>query len=92
MINAEALAVMKQGAYFINLSRGNLVDDAALLAVLDSGHLGGAGVDVRRISTSAYCRCRTPSQGHRHASYRRADAWLGRGAMCRIGQANRGDL
>ncbi|WP_111413119.1 NAD(P)-dependent oxidoreductase [Billgrantia lactosivorans] len=48
MINAEVFAAMKQGAYFINPARGNLIDDAALLAALDNGHLGGAGVDVGR--------------------------------------------
>jgi len=50
MMDAQAFAAMKRGAFFINASRGNLVDDAALLAALDAGHLAGAAVDVGRAS------------------------------------------
>jgi D-3-phosphoglycerate dehydrogenase len=46
IMNAERFAQMKQGAVFINASRGGHVDEAALLAALDSGHLFGAGLDV----------------------------------------------
>lgn len=45
-LNATAFAAMKPGAIFINGSRGAIVDEAALVAALDSGHLQAAGLDV----------------------------------------------
>ncbi|KAI9336221.1 hypothetical protein DFJ73DRAFT_850773 [Zopfochytrium polystomum] len=46
MISAEELSWMKKGAYFINASRGTVVDLDALAAALKSGHIAGAAVDV----------------------------------------------
>ena len=48
LMNAAAFGKMKRGAFFINVSRGNLVDEKALEAALDSGRLGGCALDVGR--------------------------------------------
>lgn len=48
LMNARAFAAMKPGAFFINPSRGNLVDETALLAALNAGTLGGCALDVGR--------------------------------------------
>jgi D-3-phosphoglycerate dehydrogenase len=48
LMNAQAFAQMKPSAYFINLSRGNLVDEAALVAALDGKRIAGAALDVGR--------------------------------------------
>jgi D-3-phosphoglycerate dehydrogenase len=48
LMNDAAFARMKRDACFVNASRGNLVDDAALLRALDSGQLAGCALDVGR--------------------------------------------
>ena len=46
LMNAERFAQMRRGAYFINLSRGPIADEAALIAALQAGAIAGAGLDV----------------------------------------------
>ena len=46
LIDGAALAAMRPGAFFINIARGMVVDEPALIAALQSGHLGGAALDV----------------------------------------------
>ncbi len=48
LMDAAAFASMKLGALFINVSRGNLVDEAALAHALDSGRIAGCAMDVGR--------------------------------------------
>lgn len=46
VFSAEIFAAMKQSAYFVNIGRGQTVDEAALVAALKGGKIAGAGLDV----------------------------------------------
>lgn len=46
LIDRRALAALKPGCVVANIGRGELIDQAALVEALESGHLGGAGLDV----------------------------------------------
>jgi D-3-phosphoglycerate dehydrogenase len=46
IMNVETLNLMSKGSYLINVARGRLIDEAALLEALLSGHLAGAALDV----------------------------------------------
>lgn len=48
LIDAHALAAMRPGAIVVNVSRGELMDEDAVTAALESGHLGGLAMDVGR--------------------------------------------
>jgi phosphoglycerate dehydrogenase-like enzyme len=46
LIGERELALSKQGAFVYNIGRGRIIDEGALTRALQSGHLGGAGLDV----------------------------------------------
>ncbi|CAB4737968.1 unannotated protein [freshwater metagenome] len=46
MIGKRELALMQKGSILVNVSRGGLIDESALMEALESGHLDGAGLDV----------------------------------------------
>ncbi len=49
LVDAKRLALMNPGALVINCARGGLVDEAALSAAIESGHVAGAGLDVYEV-------------------------------------------
>lgn len=46
LLNADSIGRMKRGSLIVNLARGDLIDTSALVAALQSGHIGGAAIDV----------------------------------------------
>ena len=52
LINADVFAAMKPTAHFVNISRGDVVDETALIAALQSGEIAGAGLDVYEFEPS----------------------------------------
>ena len=76
MIDADALAAMKPGALFVNVGRGTMVDEPALIDALERGHVSAAVLDVTseeplppdhplwdapNVFISAHCSALTPS-------------------------------
>jgi D-3-phosphoglycerate dehydrogenase len=49
LFNERTFAEMKRGSFFVNTSRGGVMNEQALLQALQNGHLGGAALDVREI-------------------------------------------
>ena len=71
LINAERIEKMKDGVCIINTSRGTNVDEAALLAALESGKVRAAGLDVYRWSPARRTSALPPSR-RRSASAQRS--------------------
>lgn len=53
IVNASAIAQMPKGSYVVNTARGGLIDEAALVAAIRSGHLAGAGLDTFAVEPPA---------------------------------------
>lgn len=59
MVNARAIALLPGGAIVVNSARGDIVDDDALIAALQSGKLAAAGLDVFKGEPDIDARYRT---------------------------------
>lgn len=46
MLNDKTIGECKKGVYLLNVARGGIIDEEALLRGLECGHVGGAGLDV----------------------------------------------
>ena len=92
LIGQAALARMQPHAFFINLSRGNLVDEAALSAALRENRIAGAAMDVgRALGPDADTGAGEAPERHRNAAYRRTDAAGDREPVAGDGAAGRED-
>lgn len=83
MINTATLEAMRPGSLLVNVSRGGLVDEAALARALESGHLAGAALDVLSVEPP------TPDNPLLHAPHTILSphvAWISRSSQNRLRQ------
>ena len=80
-VNRDRIAMMKPSAFFINTSRGQLVDEAALADALNSGQIAGAGLDVLSVEPPPY---ESPLTTARNCHITPHIAWATRAARSRL--------
>lgn len=83
IVSTNEIATMREGAYVINVSRGGLVDEEALLAALASGHVRGAALDVLEEEPPSDS---TPLVGHPRVMVTPHMAWYSVQAQTRMRQ------
>lgn len=79
LMSADAFAAMKPGSFLVNTARGELVDEAALVGALESGHVAGAGLDVferEPLPADHYFRTSDRVLISPHAAYYSVDSYL----------------
>ncbi len=96
ILNADAIARMPERAYVINTARGGLIDEAALLNAIKSGHLAGAGLDTFAVEPPAndhpfFAEPRIVLTPHIGGVTRQASARVGREAVRGVFQVLHGE-
>jgi D-3-phosphoglycerate dehydrogenase / 2-oxoglutarate reductase len=95
LMNAARFGRMKKGAFLVNVARGPLVDEEALLGALESGRLGGAALDVFEVEpptrTKLLAHPRLIATPHLGASTHEAQRRAGRQVVDEVLRALRGE-
>ncbi|HKV90363.1 MAG TPA: hydroxyacid dehydrogenase [Thermoplasmata archaeon] len=95
LLDARRIGRMKPGAFLVNVARGPLVDEAALLTALDGGALGGAALDVFEVEPPARAQLlghpKVLATPHLGASTREGQALAGRQVVEEMLRALRGE-
>lgn len=96
VLNKENIARMPKGSYVVNTARGGLIDEAALLEAVQSGHLTGAGLDTFAVEPPApdhpfFNEPRIVLTPHIGGVTRQASARVGRDAVRGISQVLNGE-
>lgn len=95
LLNAERIARLRAGAFVVNVARGPLIDEKALLAALDAGRLGGAALDVFEVEpptrTALLEHPRVVATPHLGASTHEGQSRAGRQVVEEVLRALRGE-